>query len=74
MSTEAEDIVASALANALHATGIEAVVLLSLRDGRVTRRIYGDPEKAARMAVRYAASLMAETAQKLTAETEEVAE
>jgi hypothetical protein len=71
MSTEAEDVVASALANALHATGVEAVVLLSIRDGRVTRRIDGDPEKATRMAVRYAASLMAETAQKLTAETEE---
>lgn len=65
MSAEPEDIIASGFANTLHATGVEAVVLLSLKDGRVTRRFYGDPEIAARVAVRYAASVLAESAQKL---------
>ena len=71
MSAEAEDVIASALANALHVAGVEALVILSMRDGKVSRRFYGDDKKAARMAARYAASLMTETAQKLTAEGEE---
>ena len=71
MSAEVEDIVATGMANALHATGVEAVVLLSLKDGRVTRRFYGDPDTAARVAVRYAASVLSASAEKLMADTED---
>ena len=55
----------------LFRSGVEAVVLLSLKEGRVTRRLYGDPDIAARVAVRYAASVLAESAQKLIAGTED---
>jgi hypothetical protein len=67
----AEDIVADALANGLHAVGVEAVVLLSLKAGKVTRRIYGDPKKALAMAVRWGAEIMRETAESYVAEEEE---
>lgn len=72
MSTESEGIVASALANALHETGVEALVLLSLNDGKVTRRIYGDHEKAMLMVMRYAAHTLADAAKKLLVEIDEM--
>lgn len=68
-----EDIVADALANGLNACGVEALVILSLKDGKITRRIYGDPLKAKSVAVRYAATVMRDTVESIT-EAEEVAE
>lgn len=68
-----EDAVASAMANSLHAIGVEALVVLSLEAYKVTRRIYGDPEKAAQMAVQYAAKIMPGIAESLKAEAKEVA-
>ena len=67
-----EDAVANALANSLHAIGVEALVLLSLKDGKVTRRLYGDPQQAAAMAVRYAAKTMTDMAENMVAEAKEV--
>jgi hypothetical protein len=79
MSTEAENlmtskqagkIIATAFANALHDIGAEAVTLLWIQDGEVTRATYGDPEKAKQMAANYAAHIMTQTIEKLTIETE----
>ena len=73
MSTESEGIVASALANALHETGVEALVLLCLKKGgKVTRRIYGNHEKAMLMVMRYSAHTMADAAKKLLVEIDEM--
>jgi hypothetical protein len=53
--------------------GVEAIVMLSLKkDGNVTRRIYGNREKAMLMVVRYSAHMLADTAKKLLLETEEM--
>ena len=53
--------------------GLEAVVMLSLKkDGNVTRRIYGNREKAMFMVVRYSAHMLADTAKKLLLETDDM--
>jgi hypothetical protein len=74
VSQTPEDIVAGSLATGLHFVGVDVVVLLTLNNGKVTRRIYGDPKKATQMAVRYAASILTETAEDLRANIEEVAQ
>lgn len=61
-SQSTEDAVASALANGLHAVGVDTLVLLSLKNGEVTSRMYGDHKQAVLMSVRHAAKMLTDAA------------
>jgi hypothetical protein len=53
--------------------GVEAIVMLCLKkNGKVTRRIFGDHAKAMLMVVRYSAHTLADTAKKILVETDDM--
>jgi hypothetical protein len=65
-----EDIVASALAHAMHSMGADTVVLMTQTNGKALTRFWGNRAEAHKMAISYAARLFAEMESKGTTEKE----